>query len=251
MKNTILNLLQETEQKHNVKIHYACESGSRAWGFPSPDSDYDFRFLYQHDRDWYLSVNEKKDMLNVNPEPLLDGSGWDIRKTLRLLFKSNVSIFEWLNSPIVYRQNADFVAKFRTLAAQYFLPKKVMFHYLGIATGMIQKEMQGEQVKIKKYFYVLRPILAAYWVGKKQVAAPMEFSELMTLIEADEVRFELEKLLKAKETAKEGELVFKNKVLDDFIEKTMAACEEIVQNLPKKENDVEAINVFYREMLGV
>lgn len=251
MKKTILNLLKETEQKHNIKIHYACESGSRAWGFPSPDSDYDFRFLYQQERDWYLSVNEKKDVMTVNPEPLLDGIGWDIRKALRLMFKSNVSIFEWLNSPIVYRQDVDFVAEFRALAAQYFLPKKVMFHYLGIATSMIQKEMQGEQVKIKKYFYVLRPILAAYWVGKKQMPAPMEFSELMTLIEDEKVWAELEKLLKAKETADEGELIFKNKVLDDFIEKTMTACEEIVHDLPKKENDVEAINVFYRKILGI
>ena len=125
MQTKIVNLLLQAEEKHQIKIHYACESGSRAWGFPSPDSDYDFRFLYQHDRNWYLSIAEKTDFLSINPEPLLDGSGWDIRKALQLMYKSNASIFEWLNSPIVYRQDEVFMAKFRALAAQYFLPKKV------------------------------------------------------------------------------------------------------------------------------
>jgi len=250
MKQQILNLLTETEEKHQIKIHYACESGSRAWGFPSPDSDYDFRFIYQHKRDWYLSVNEKTDNLKVMPEPLLDGNGWDIRKVLRLMYKSNVSIYEWLNSPIIYRQDTKFVQNLKSLSAQYFLPNAVMRHYLGIATGMIQREMKGEQVKIKKYFYVLRPILAAYWVGKKEEPAPMEFSRLLELVNDENALTAINNLLKAKETAKEGELVNKNMVLDNFIEKTMTECEVLVKELPKKKNDYEAINDFYRMILG-
>lgn len=252
MKNRILELLEKNEKEKNIEILYACESGSRAWGFPSPDSDYDIRFIYRHPKEWYLTVNEKADNIQFMEGELLDGSGWDIRKVLRLLFKSNNSIYAWLYSPIIYRQDDSFTSKFKKLAESYFLPKSVIFHFLGIATGMLQKEFRGEEVKIKKYFYVLRPVLAAKWICEFKTPPPMLFEELLPLVKDEAVLADILSLLKRKETANEGEKVPRISILDDFVKREMEYCEKVAQILPKKINDYEAINDFYRkEILGI
>lgn len=251
MKEEILTLLEKVEEDKNVEILYACESGSRAWGFPSPDSDYDIRFIYRHHRDWYLTVNEKSDTIQFMEGKLLDGSGWDIRKVLRLLFKSNNSIYSWLYSPIIYRQNERFIKTFRNLSEPYFLPKSVTFHFLGIATGMLQKEFQTNEVKIKKYFYVLRPILAAKWICEFNTPPPMLFNDLLPLVKDPIVLNEIRNLLKRKETANEGEKIKRISILDEFVETEMEYCENIAKEIPKKVNDYKPINDFYREILGV
>ena len=78
MKNPIINRLQELEAENNVKILYACESGSRAWGFPSATSDYDVRFIYLRPVEWYLSIEQKRDVIEYPVENDLDISGWDL-----------------------------------------------------------------------------------------------------------------------------------------------------------------------------
>jgi len=221
MREEILNFINGIAKDKGIEILYACESGSRAWGFPSPDSDYDIRFIYRHPKDWYLTVNEKKDSISVMPNEILDGSGWDIRKVLRLLHGSNLSPFEWLHSPIVYLENEAFKKELHELSLKYFQPKKAIHHYLGIATGMLEKEFKMDEVKIKKYFYVLRPLLAAIYVAKNNRPAPMEFDFLLDNINDDEVLNEIKKLLKEKETAKEGQLVNRSKILDNFVKKEM------------------------------
>ena len=112
--------LEDIEQREGVRIFYACESGSRAWGFPSTDSDYDVRFLYARPSDWYLSINveTKRDVIERPIVDVWDVNGWDIRKALQLLKKSNPPLLEWLHSPVVYRETGDFAARLRTLAAE-------------------------------------------------------------------------------------------------------------------------------------
>ena len=74
--------------EEGVRVLYAAESGSRAWGFASPDSDHDVRFIYAHERDWYVSLWEDRDVVERGiDEKLVDLAGWDIRKALRLLLK--------------------------------------------------------------------------------------------------------------------------------------------------------------------
>ena len=85
----IVNRLEEIERSESVRILLAVESGSRAWGFPSPDSDYDVRFLYARPRDWYLSIDARRDVIECPIEDVLDINGWDIRKALHLLLKAN------------------------------------------------------------------------------------------------------------------------------------------------------------------
>lgn len=256
MKTTILQLIAQVERDKSIHIRYACESGSRAWGFPSPDSDYDIRFIYLHPRDWYLAVNEGEDNVRIMPNSDsnrdLDGNGWDFRKFLRLMHASNASVFEWLNSPIVYLEDKPFTDGLRALSAQYFQPKKVMHHYLGIATGMLEKEFQEAQVKIKKYFYVLRPVLSAAWIAEHGTPPPVDFYELLPLVKGNlPVHQAIMNLLKQKETAMEGEKVQRVKVLDDFVSAEMERCETIARSLEKRHPAWDAINDFYCKTLDI
>lgn len=252
MKSTILQLLAQIERDKNIRIRYACESGSRAWGFPSPDSDYDIRFIYLHPRDWYLSVNEGGDNIRIMPDELLDGNGWDFRKFLRLMHASNASVFEWLNSPVVYLEDKPFVDELRTLSSGYFQPKKVMHHYLGIATGMLEKEFREAEVKIKKYFYVLRPVLSASWIAGHGSMPPVDFYELLFLIKNNTaVHKAISDLLKQKETALEGEKVPRVALLDDFVLGEMERCLTISRNTEKRPVTWGAINDFYRKTLDI
>ena len=115
--------LAEIERDFDVTVLWAIESGSRAWGFESPDSDFDVRFVYKHKQDFYLSLNDHRDVIELPIDDTWDVSGWDLDKTLKLLYKSNPTLFEWLQSPIVYQQT-DFIEHIRPLATQYFSEKK-------------------------------------------------------------------------------------------------------------------------------
>ena len=153
IKQEIESKLRHLEQEEKVCIFYACESGSRAWGFPSADSDYDVRFLYIHHKNWYLSIDDKRDVIELKNSDLIDISGWDIRKALKLLRKSNPPLLEWLQSPIVYQQRLDIVEKIRKLIPEYYSSKSCLYHYLHMAEGNFREYLKGEIVWIKKYFY--------------------------------------------------------------------------------------------------
>src|SRR6476619_733662 len=135
MKKEILKRLDQIERKENVRIFYACESGSRAWGFESTDSDWDVRFIYVHPRDWYLSIDveEKRDVIERTINDELDISGWDIRKALKLLRKSNPPLLEWLTSPIVYKEIGETAKQLREAMAQFYSPISAFYHYLHMA----------------------------------------------------------------------------------------------------------------------
>lgn len=175
--------LSEIEQSRDVRVLYACESGSRAWGFPSADSDFDARFIYVHPRDWYLSVFERRDVIELPIEELAgsvyDVNGWDLRKVLRLLAKSNPVLLEWLRSPLRYRVDEAFHAELLDLAARHFSLKAGHYHYFHMARKNFNEHLRGEQVKLKKYFYVLRPVLACQWIERERSAPPMTLVELL------------------------------------------------------------------------
>src|SRR5690606_13349752 len=153
MLEIIKKEILEIEKKENIKVLYACESGSRAWGFPSKDSDYDVRFIYMKPKDWYLSIDDHKDTLEFPINDVLDISGWDIRKTLKLFRSSNAVIYEWLQSPIVYKEEPGFLNKMNALFPDFFSGRAGMHHYLSMAKNCFENDLQGEQVKLKKYFY--------------------------------------------------------------------------------------------------
>ena len=117
------------EQAYNIRILYACESGSRAWGFASTDSDYDVRFIYVKPKLHYLSINDPTDIIELPVNDLLDVGGWELRKSLRLFRKSNATLYEWLQSPVIYGQNNEFISELRIMMPKYFSFRAGVLHY--------------------------------------------------------------------------------------------------------------------------
>lgn len=193
---TITNILNEIEQKKKVKILYACETGSRAWGFPSPDSDYDVRFIYMHERDWYLSLSQRKDTIE-HMDGDMDITGWDFRKCLVLLKKSNAPLIERFQSPISYYADEAFKKEFKELIAQYYSPTAVFYHHYSLAQKFWEELKDKKEINLKSYFYLIRSLLSCHWIVKDKSLLPMDIEGLMTLIDA-KLRNVLRDLIKLK-----------------------------------------------------
>ncbi len=219
IRQEIESRLRQIEQEEEVCIFYTCESGSRAWGFPSANSDYDVRFVYIHPPTWYLSIDDKRDVIERKISDLIDISGWDIRKALKLLRKSNPPLLEWLNSPIIYQQRLDIVEKIRLLMPEYYSPKSCLYHYLHMAEGNFRDYLKGEIVWVKKYFYVLRPILACKWIEAGYGVVPMEFERLIhRLVEDEGLKAAIHELLRRKREGLELDREARIPVISEFIE---------------------------------
>jgi len=231
----ILEGLRNIECEHDCRVLHACEAGSRAWGFPSPDSDYDVRFIYVHRRDWYLRLNESRDTLEWFAPGDLDYSGWELRKALRLFAKCNLSLNEHLQSPIIYEKDSAFAARLRALIPEYFNPKKAVFHYLGTAKQFIEPVQRREPIGIKKLFYILRPLLACQWVIEFQSMPPTEFLRLISENESvlsPAMVKTINALLKQKETAGEKQMIDTPTPLADWIIDTCTDAQRLAESLP-------------------
>ncbi len=241
IRTKIINRLKEIEAEHGVKILYALESGSRAWGFESSDSDYDVRFIYAHPKDWYLNILPKRDVIEYPIIDEFDYSGWDLRKSLFLMNKSNPVLFEWLKSPIVYARDDFCYAALDGLAARYFSPISSAYHYLHMADGNYRKYLKDDMVKIKKYFYVLRPLLACLWIEKYEQSPPMEFDRLLSLIEDDELLVLINTLLARKKSGVEMGVEAKLDALNHFIEETFVRVRKNVAGFNPCEKPAQSI----------
>lgn len=243
MEEIIQKKLLEIEEKFNVKILYAVESGSRAWGFPSKDSDYDVRFIYIHPPEWYLSIDQqgigaKRDVIEEPINDLLDISGWEITKTLRLFRKNNPPLLEWLRSDIIYYQKYSFVDSIRSLEENVFYPNSMLYHYLNMAKNNYREYLQGSEVRIKKYFYVLRPILACKWIEKYNMTPPISFHELLEdIVPEGELKNAVELLLKRKIKGDELDIEFRINVINDFLENEIEHLEEYAKSLRVQTKD--------------
>lgn len=202
MRELIISKLNQIENEYKVKILLAVESGSRAWGFASPDSDYDVRFIYVRPEKEYLRLEEVRDVIEVPISDELDINGWDLQKTLRLLHKSNPTLFEWFSSPIVYFET-EFANRFRKIMNDYFSSKKSLYHYVSMAESNYREYLKTEMVRAKKYFYVLRPLLACKWILDTQTPPPMLFSELAAAELPEYLREDVDRLLFLKMNAPE------------------------------------------------
>lgn len=152
------------EGERSVRVLFACESGSRGWGFASPDSDYDVRFLYVHPLPWYLQVSAGREVIELPISGDLDMNGWELRKALGLLKKGNATLIEWLDSPVIYRADERFLHAMRDAARLTHRPERSFHHYVHMARKNYREYLRGDTVRLKKYLYVLRPLLAALWI---------------------------------------------------------------------------------------
>ena len=250
MREKIQEQLRRIEEAENIKILLAVESGSRAWGFASPDSDYDVRFIYIRRLEDYLRLDAIRDVIELPINDVLDINGWDLQKTLRLLHKSNPTLFEWFSSPIVY-QKTEFADKFRDLMMHYFSSKKTLYHYVSMAEGNYREYLKGDLVRAKKYFYVLRPVLACQWILDWGTPPPMLFSELLKAELPVELIDVVNQLLELKMNSPEVKLVKRISEINEYLDESIPSIKSAVRLLDNSYTpDWSELNqLFLRELM--
>jgi len=254
MRSLIASRLDAVEREERVRLLFAVESGSRAWGFPSPDSDYDVRFVYVREPDWYLSLDTRRGVIELPIEGDLDINGWDLKKALQLLLKPNPVLLEWIRSPIVYRADRDAMHKIAGLGEKVAYQRPSAHHYLHLAESQYRRFIAGEtRVALKKYFYSLRPALALMWLRTNPDApVPMNLGELRggVSLPADVSGF-LDELLAKKAVSKELGDGVRHEALDRLIENEIEVARNNVTDLPVGDTELlEEANALFREIVG-
>ena len=246
--DTIKEKLIEIEKRENIRILHCVESGSRAWGFPSPDSDYDVRFIYVRPKEYYLRLDKTRDVIEWQLDETLDINGWDLQKMLRLLHGSNPTVFEWKNSPIVYRISEEWKC-ISNVIDDYFSVRSGIYHYLSMAKTNYREYLKGDVVRLKKYFYVLRPLLACEYIKENQKSPPMLFEDLLCYLDG-EVKTEALKLLELKMKTfelGEGKAVT---IINRYIEDKISEFEEYAKGMPTfKKPDWNALNNLFLKII--
>jgi predicted nucleotidyltransferase len=252
IRSDILRRMHAAEKEHGVRVLLAAESGSRAWGFASPNSDYDARFIYVHPRDWYLSVGleEQRDVIEYPIVDDIDLNGWDLRKALRLFSKSNPAFAEWIQSPILYHQFTGFAAAVRDLLPRVYSCEHGIYHYRSMAKTNYRSYLRADQVPLKKYFYVLRPLLSVQWLERYKRPAPIEFHKLLHLIEDNRplVRA-IEELLVRKRAAPELGLSTPVASINAFIESELQRLDSTVPTPAQRDDVLPDLNAVFRGTL--
>lgn len=249
IEKVIQQQLDAIECEHGITFLYTCESGSRAWGFASPDSDYDVRFIYARPVESYLSIKPLSDVIELPVDDMLDISGWDIGKALRLLYKSNAPLLEWLQSPIVYRERTGVATQLRALAPQYFSPRAGIHHYTNMAYNAVV-QLDGEAVPLKKYFYALRPMLAAQWIVEHGTIPPMKFHVLRQQLHVpSSVSEEIDRLLVLKAATDERATLAPVPLLNNYIRHNLDTYKQAAAVLPVPNTTTDALDTLFRDIV--
>lgn len=249
MDELIKSILKEIEEKENIKILHAVESGSRAWGFASPDSDYDVRFIYVRPKEFYLRLDKTRDVIEWPLNDILDINGWDISKALSLLYKSNPTLFEWNTSPIVYKTTDEW-QNISAIINKYFVAKPGLYHYLSTAKSNYREYLKGETVRLKKYFYVLRPLLACKWILEEGTPPPMLFSELMNRYLDESIKSDVSELLDLKINNPEITEGKRFEKVNEYLDGNISDIEEKIKELPSSHNQTwDELNKVFLSIL--
>ena len=251
MRDRILKEIQKVKEERNIRVLFAIESGSRGWGFESPNSDYDVRLVYMNPREDYFNINEPKDNFVLPIVDELDINGWEIKKFMRMMAKSNATPLEWLQSPIIYEEEKGVREKLTQLMKEYFIPKATTHHYLGLASNSLKKGLSGDLIDIKKYFYVLRPLLAARWIVDRGTVPHMVFENLRsTLAGEDKLQAAIDELLIRKAKAMEGDFTTPIPIIQDFIHSEIDRCNELAKGFESCYHDYGKLNDYFKELLS-
>lgn len=246
--HVITQQLLDVCQHENIVCLHAIESGSRAWGFASPDSDFDVRLIYAEQPDFYWQLYQGKDTFEFIDNELysvpFDIGGWELRKALQLLHKSNSVILEWINSPIIYHSRSDFIAELKSLQYEFFNAKACFYHYQGMAKNAYAQLNLENEIKLKKYFYLLRALLASVWVKVKNQPIPVYMMEMVELLTTDE-RDKIEQLIQIKVNAPEQYQHQLNPVLQQLILRLWQLSESLDFG-EIKQGDIRLLNDFFK-----
>lgn len=245
----ILDLLHTIEKDYGVEVLFACETGSRAWGFPSPDSDFDIRFIYKHPLDWYLSLKEKKDSFELMLEDgNLDVSGWDIKKGLTLLSKGNAALIERFTSPIIYFEKSSFKADFTELIQKNYNRMAVFHHHFSLARNFWDEQRNGQHMKLKALFYLIRSILSCKHALLSSNIVPMNIFDLMEVVN-EPINSKLLELIKLKSKQPEHFLFMPDYDLINWIDKSMEKLNNAQGTLPHPIKDYESLDNFFKKTI--
>ncbi|BDD06102.1 nucleotidyltransferase domain-containing protein [Aureibacter tunicatorum] len=251
MKNKIIKYINSLETEKEIKILLACETGSRAWGFPSPDSDYDVRIIYKHNKEWYLSLNEEKDSITVFYEDNeIDISGWDIRKSLRLMKKSNAPLLERIQSPTLYKGDQEFIKEINDIAKANYSRIATIHHYLNLAKKKYEEISFESEYKLKSFFYALRSATACLWILEKEEIPPIEFPKMLEGLELQEsLVMRINELIEVKAKVSESYRHKGEKELFEYMQNCIERAEIEGKNLPTTYGCMDELNVFFRKVI--
>ncbi len=250
IRQIINEKLKEIEAQENVRILHAVESGSRAWGFASPDSDYDVRFIYVRPMEEYLRLDEARDVIEWQLDEVLDINGWDLKKAMRQFARGNATLFEWSGSPQVYL-TTDAWRAVREASMAYFSEKSAAGHYYGMAANTYRDYLCGGTVSYKKYFYALRPLFAAMYIEQFHRVPPVRFEDLRSIQVEKALQEAVLELLDRKKYTGEKEQKPHMPVILRFIEEELERQRQIVDQLPDDHNkDWTALNDCFRRVIG-
>ena len=245
MKNRIVDKLKEVEKEKGIEILFAVESGSRAWGFASPDSDYDVRFVYKKAKNEYLSLWDSKDTVQFMTEDDLDGSGWDLKKATKLLAKSNASLLGWLFSPIVYIDKGETLLKMKALAEGNFNPVSGFYHYHSMNKGFYEQLIMGNgEMNLKAFFYAARTSFCANWILCLGTIPPVEFQKMYPLCDEDGAQH-LDALIEKKASTNESGNSKIDSVLLELIKRIVVENMEEKDSVANRRANMEEFNSFF------
>jgi len=203
MKEAVIKELRAIESDAHVRVLLAVESGSRAWGFASPDSDYDVRFIYVHEPNWYSTIFEGRDVIEKMLPGDLDVSGWELRKSLRLFSKCNLALNEWIGSPVLYQEAPGFRSELSTLIPAFFNPSGATHHYMSMARQALSSMAPDGRISIKKFLYATRALMACRWIERYRSQPPTEFMAMVRNLASASERSQIEQLVLQKSSADE------------------------------------------------
>lgn len=249
--------LENLAREHRVRILIAVESGSRAWGFPSADSDYDVRFIYIHTQNEYLGIQDIRDVIETPTAPdnilgtVMDMNGWDLRKALQLSLKSNAVVQEWLTSPIHYIIDEAAITSFKKFVSKTASLPSYIYHYDHLARNAYEKICADSQkARLKDYCYAIRAALALRWIESRQDLPPMDINSLQNgLIVNKEIQSEISNIITLKKTATEADTIPRKTILDDLIVETLSCKREKPLKKEKDDSNIIFANSLFREIL--
>ena len=233
--------LKNIEYEYNVKILLAVESGSRAWGFESKNSDWDVRFIYVHKPEWYFKVEEQRDVIEHMFEDDVDLAGWELRKALSLLRRSNPSLLEWFNSPKVYYVDEGFAKRIHEVETDFFNPIKTMYHYNHIYNKHNERYLQKEGYPMKRFLYYLRGILACKWIEKNNSLPPVRFKELLDATVDDmKIKEKVDELIQIKKGEKECDMHVVDNSLVEYAQHWADYFNESIGSFRPEQNSISS-----------
>lgn len=241
--------LKEIEKEYGIRILYAAESGSRAWGTNSESSDYDIRFIYIRPRVDYLRLEPYRDVLDFPIDDSWDMCGWDLSKTLRLLYSSNPQIYEWFASPVVYLDEG-FSQRFRPVMKEYFSVKTGVYHYLHQSERKTKQRLRAEAPKVKHYLYSLQHTASALWVLQRQEPVPLSYAQIAELLPED-LRQESQALLRRKVSQPDQRFMeISQKLEDRLLEEKERITLQVKQMPQEAEKHWDMLDRFFLEELA-